>query len=125
MSPSAKRFTSVGFAAGSRLGSTPAPGRNDVTGGISPTSPGIIGIPLGMGIGMGADMLIPVMSFADVSRFGDCMPGMPAIPDWAGFFGGLAGGCCAPTALVDAQTASAAMTRDQVLTAEFRGKAGD
>ena len=39
-------------AAGNDAGSTPALGRNGDTGGRNPLSPGIIGMPLGIGMGM-------------------------------------------------------------------------
>ena len=110
VSPSFIAVSSDGFASGSVLGSTPAPGRKGVTGGTSPRSPGIMIIPLGIGMGMAISIVspdMPAIPAIPVSApiFMPAMPVsapilIPAIPVSAGIFfivaGGLTGGfCCA------------------------------
>jgi len=134
VSPFSSRTVCVGFTDGTVAGSTPAPGRNELTGGVKPMRPGIIGIPFGMGIGIPAAMLSPLMPgmfmcagfapgfFDDGALAESCvMPGIPAIG--SGFFGG--GFVCPSVTLgVTAMSAVKAAARRQWITERPRGTAG-
>ena len=131
VSPFLRRATSVGLTTGSFIGSTPAPGRNDATGGVSPISPGTIGMPLGMGIGIAmAPPLIPAMPGIAVVGAGDAAGGvfdesgpMPGIPDMpGGIAGGADGGCC-PSAIWNGvpRTAATNARRTMRVNRQFRG----
>ena len=109
MSPFRSRVSCVGFDIGSRAAFIPAPGRNGETAGTSPTSPGIIGIPVGMGIGIGIAISAGA-AFDESAAFlpGASIPGMPGIPGiGAGFRAGAGGGegglCCAGKGAPEAQ----------------------
>jgi hypothetical protein len=120
VSPSFSRTVCIGFTDGTVAGSTPAPGRNELTGGVKPTSPGIIGMPFGIGIGIPAAMLSPLMpgmfiavgfaadfapAFSDDGVLAEScvMPGIPAMG--SGFF---AGGFFCPSVTLGATAMSTA-----------------
>ena len=127
VSPSLRRATVDAFASGNRDGSIPSPGMKGVTVGNSPTRPGIIGIPAGMGIGIAVPpgIVIPAGIAFDESA---CLRGAAPIPGIAGISGvgaGFFGGGCCARAPAPATHASAAATSDvrPRLTAGSRGRA--
>src|SRR6185437_804076 len=75
VSPDLRLTGAIGFAAGRVARSMSPPGRNAVTGGVNPTSPGIMTIPRGMGIGIDGPM--PGMLAIPVSGFWAATPRPP------------------------------------------------